>query len=316
MSFEFLRIASMRLAQRRLRTIVSDALLGLLDRLSEIEERGGPEPARYRATVELFDEIARHRSTPEDDRIIAEFRKAAPSFSTNATMHGFVCNRPYGCAGDFEIIERIYERYVSRNPTFQPWDDFFHSGDAAEAVRGRKEYCISLFEEVAARKPAAQILDIACGPCSDIMEFFSRGQSASVTVRCIDSDQNAVAFAQRRLAPYSQRVDVGQQNAFRANGGPYDLIWSAGLFDYLDDEAFVRLLRRMKKLWKPDGMIVIGNFGPNPVSKSYMEFGDWHLIYRSADQLVGLAVQAGYPSKSIEVDSERTGVNLFLRIQA
>ena len=97
----------------------------------------------------------------------------------------------------------------------------------------------------------------------------------------------------------------------------YDLIWSAGLFDYFDDKTFVRLVSRLKNYVKPGGELIIGNFAVGNPTEGYMElFLDWYLYHRSPEQLTKLAQDAGIPEVSrIKVDQEAAGVNLFMRIQ-
>ncbi len=33
--------------------------------------------------------------------------------------------KPRGCSSDFEILERIYDRYASSDPSLQAWDDYW-----------------------------------------------------------------------------------------------------------------------------------------------------------------------------------------------
>ena len=104
------------------------------------------------------------------------------------------------------------------------------------------------------------------------------------------------------------------QNAFRfKTDKKYNLIWSAGLFDYLDEKQFIFLFRALTKLLKPEGELVVGNFSESNTSKDYMEFGEWYLNHRTENELIRLAEQSGCVSKSISIDRETSGVNLFIK---
>jgi extracellular factor (EF) 3-hydroxypalmitic acid methyl ester biosynthesis protein len=71
--------------------------------------------------------------------------------------------------------------------------------------------------------------------------------------------------------------------------GKFDLIYSAGLFDYLTDAVAEKLVASMAAMLKPGGKLLIGNFAPSCCGRGYMElFLDWKLIYRNADQLRNL----------------------------
>jgi SAM-dependent methyltransferase len=96
----------------------------------------------------------------------------------------------------------------------------------------------------------------------------------------------------------------------------FHIIWSAGLFDYLRDAMFVRLLKVFLQHCLPGGEIVVGNFGEHNPSRNYMELlGGWKLIHRGRDQLIALSKLAGVSAEHVRVDQEPEGVNLFLHIR-
>ena len=113
-------------------------------------------------------------------------------------------------------------------------------------------------------------------------------------------------------------IDKIYQNAFKFRTKErYRLIWTAGIFDYFDDDTFVRLLERYLCFLDEDRELVIGNFSPNNPTRNYMEIvGDWHLNHRSADRLISLAKACGVDPKNIRIGQEPEGVNLFLHIKA
>ena len=75
----------------------------------------------------------------------------------------------------------------------------------------------------------------------------------------------------------------------RENLGTFDLIYSLGLFDYLEVAPARQLVGALFEMLKPGGRLVVANFLPMQ-SAAYMEaFMDWHLIYRTPEQLISLA---------------------------
>ena len=72
--------------------------------------------------------------------------------------------------------------------------------------------------------------------------------------------------------------------------GRFDLVYAAGLFDYLSQRLAQRLTRVMFDLLHPGGQMLVTNFVPLIPDIGYMEsFMDWHLIYRTHDEMVDLA---------------------------
>src|SRR2546422_4392091 len=61
----------------------------------------------------------------------------------------------------------------------------------------------------------------------------------------------------------------------------YDLVYCAGLFDYLPDQVCKRLMNIFYDLLAPGGLLVATNVDDSNPSKNWMEYAlDWHLVYR------------------------------------
>jgi SAM-dependent methyltransferase len=100
------------------------------------------------------------------------------------------------------------------------------------------------------------------------------------------------------------------------NSKKYDLIWSAGLFDYLDDRIAALLLKKVWRNLKDGGQIIFGNFGPDNPTRNGMELVvRWYLIHRTAEDLVKLVRMSGVPFSEVSIESEPLGVNLFCVIK-
>ncbi|MCB1097682.1 MAG: class I SAM-dependent methyltransferase [Verrucomicrobiae bacterium] len=135
-----------------------------------------------------------------------------------------------------------------------------------------------------------------------------------IKIRMLSNTQRI--YAKNLCKEYGERISFHNSNALRYRSKrAYDLIWSAGLFDYFDDKIFVFMLVRLREMLSQNGKIVIGNFSTQNPSKHYMELFDWHLYHRSPQSLRYLAKRAGFNPESIKVRKESLGVNLFLHIQ-
>ena len=94
----------------------------------------------------------------------------------------------------------------------------------------------------------------------------------------------------------------------------YDLVYSAGLFDYLKDPAVRAAGARLVDALAPGGHAVIGNFDVANPTRPLMELIlDWPLYHRSDDDLGRLFDGLG---SGMSVEREATGVNLFAVIGA
>jgi SAM-dependent methyltransferase len=286
--------------------------------LKALKENGGPQESQYEELRALYRSLGQKRKQGliSGDDIMNAWRALSDVYMTKDTMQGYVVLKPHGYAGDFIIIERIYERWLSPKQHLVNWDRFFHAQEAPRAVVNRKKYFIDLLNHLKNKNGRVDVLNIGCGPCQDIAEFISQGES-DVYFECIDYDKDAIEYSFNKLKAkgYTNHVEFYRENAFKFRPPKmYDLIWSAGLFDYLDENIFKSLLKKQLDYVKPGGELVVGNFSLDNPSRDYMECGDWFLFHRSQEELEKLARECGVPPENISVRSEALGVNLFLHI--
>jgi extracellular factor (EF) 3-hydroxypalmitic acid methyl ester biosynthesis protein len=134
----------------------------------------------------------------------------------------------------------------------------------------------------------------------------------------VDFDQNAIEFAKQQNCLFEGFVDYFRINVLRFKPCQwYDLIWSAGLFDYFRDRHFVYMIGKYFKYLAEGGEFIIGNFSSSNPTRRLMEvLSAWYLNHRSKYDLMRMALEAEAKEDDVEVDMEELGVNLFLRIKA
>lgn len=242
------------------------------------------------------------------------------SDSVQEFEHGYMCRhsrtKPLGYAGDHLIIDMIYRRCTEETGIGNLLDSFYHRQKAPTAVRNRKKYFTDLMHEQVHTYGIPSVLDVACGPCRDVSESLLLNGPA--TFHCVDLDAQALEYARSVVArTFHDTVCWQQANALRLKSThTYSLVWSAGLFDYLDDRQAALLLRKMWHWVSPGGEVVIGNFHLNNPDRPWMEWcGDWHLIHRDEDDMKRICNLANIPARSVRIEYEPLGVNMFLRIR-
>ena len=236
---------------------------------------------------------------------------------------GIMCHhsrtKPLGYAGDHLIIDMIYQHAVADTEVGRLVDEFFHRQLSPTAVRNRKQFFIETFGDLCRRKNAPSVLDIACGPCRDVAEALVELGSLSDNAKfhCVDMDPRAISYAQKIVPPQKSRnIKWQATNAFRLKTDKkHDLVWSAGLFDYLDDRVAAFLLRKMWHATEYGGEVIIGNFHSSNPDRPWMEWcGDWHLIHRNEEEMLNICNQAGIPIEVANFHYEPTKINMFLKL--
>lgn len=231
--------------------------------------------------------------------------------------------KPYGYAGDFKIIDDIYENSPVTSGFDRLFDNYFQMSAISVAVRNRKDDFKRILSDFIKSKEGQRtaIMNLASGPCREIRELLSENKDAckNVFFDCYDNDEHAIAYSKAALIDHPN-ICFKKENAIRIAfrkeistliDKKYDFIYSTGLFDYFSERVAVLVVSNLKKLLKPDGIMAIANVRDkysNP-SVHFMEWaGDWNLIYRDDDNFRKIFTDAGFKKKDIEIRYEQQGI--------
>ena len=316
MAFQSYIVEKMKTLEKK--STVMTAVFKTLDALRKMESF---DTSFYPIIDDLVANLAKHiKAGIVDEEELKKIRYYYGQEFLENTLQGSALLKKFGYAGDFLMIDAIYSHLSPENPFFKSWDDYFHHQAAPQAVRNRKEYFKNWILKKFETKDEIRLLNIASGPARDLLELFQKkGQNKKLIVTCIDADEHAIRYAKTITEPFQEHVEYLNVNIFKYKPDKkYDLIWSAGAFDYFNDKSFVHLLRKFKNWVCENGEVVVGNFNAdhNP-TRPYMEiFGEWFLQHRTYQELLDLGVQAGFQREHINVGREKENVNLFLHLPA
>lgn len=234
--------------------------------------------------------------------------------------------KPKGYAGDFLMMEMIYGNKPSGDGKLGLLvDDWCLNTAAARAVRGRRRLLKKQIRLACDKRSGEgnpiRIMNLACGSNREFFDFLSDcDYTRLIEATCIDADPQALEYTARHvnLFPHEASIRLMNDNVIKwslgrihHHYGPQDIIYSAGLTDYLDHRLFRALAIRCHAQLKPGGVLIIGNFGPANPNRAFMDHVlHWRLIHRSEDELKDLF--AGTPFKrEVRIMSEGQGLNLF-----
>ena len=285
------------------------------DELANIVHKGGPESSDYSRIEQICDVLMNANITIEQEHELYDLLKPILNFES-VIGHSFL--KPYGYTGDFEVIDKMYQNWKSTtSEEMFRWDSFFQNLHSVRAVRNRKQYFIDELTKLLQKQDTARVLNLASGPCTDVNEFFLRNPRNQFKFDCLDMDENAIQYGAAMCDNFIDSIQFINKNAFKYKpDGNYDLIWSAGLFDYFNDKVFKRLIQRMYGALEENGVLIVGNFSDYNPSRGVMEIlGQWYMHHRSEKELIQLALEIDIPIEKITVNHEETKVNLFLHLE-
>jgi extracellular factor (EF) 3-hydroxypalmitic acid methyl ester biosynthesis protein len=258
-------------------------------------------------------------------------------------MHRRAYEKPLGYAGDFRMMELCFTRDLSGDGLFGRFLHYLtqHYSVARtlvarevvmrEAVRGVAE---------SSDERPARILSMAAGPAIEIRELLGEVTSLRRPLELVllDQDETAHETAHRRLTRllvehhnnnlpvklqclrFSVRQLLGprtlEERAIRdVTLANLDLVYSAGLYDYLTEPVARRLTTVLYSRLRPGGRLLVGNLVEAPDSTWVMEYVvGWHLVYRTDESMLRLAAGLKPRPARVAITRDRTGGCLFLDV--
>ncbi|MBF0619226.1 MAG: hypothetical protein HQL19_03555 [Candidatus Omnitrophica bacterium] len=236
-------------------------------------------------------------------------------------------DKPFGYAGDFRVIDAIYENQPRTTGYCRLFDNYFQMSAIAVAVRNRKEdfkrKILNFVERNSERE--VRIMNLASGPCREIYELYHEHPDlmAKVSFDCFDSEKKAHRYAMHLLGGVG-KVNFIIENALKVAlskdvskkvVSKYDFIYSMGLYDYLNFDLSVRLTRNLRDRLKEGGELHVADVRDRYYNPSvlYMEWaGDWNLLYRTDEEFFRIFMEAGFSPFKLSHSYEQQGVVQYI----
>ncbi len=246
-------------------------------------------------------------------------------------------HKPLGYAGDYEMMNMIHRNRPEGRTLYEKLIHYLLVSQwPALSVRNRiahlKEKLAQETARVVRAKRRARILNIGCGPAWEIQDFLRESAlSNEADFTLVDFNQETLDYTRGKLNELARslgrhprietlNMSVNQllrravrQGSFGLDGN-YDLIYCAGLFDYLSEDTCRELVGLFHRNLQPGGLVVVANMDDSKPFRNFIEFVlDWQLIYRTADEIRRFAPDDVLAAT--KVVAEPSAVNLFLHVR-
>ena len=249
-------------------------------------------------------------------------------YQSTVFKRGF--EKPRGYPGDYQMLEIVYNNREVSSGIGGYIDRYGLEVPYAIAIRLRKDTMRDILREYlcASSNPVLKILNLASGGCREIRELCENPPpyEGTVDLYCIDQDEEALNFSRAALAA----LDTGYINVHLVKGNilrledlelgtnnSFDLIYSIGIADYLQDRMLTKIFRDSYNKLKVGGRLIVAYKDKErhrPVALHW--YGDWYFIPRNEDELIGLAQEAmGKDNICVSIIREPSGVIFFADIK-
>ena len=241
--------------------------------------------------------------------------------------------KPLGYPGDYLLMNQFYAREWEGDNLFAKLAHRYGSEQMmVKAVCSRMDFLrdavFRIVEEQAGQgEGPIRILCLGSGPVREIIEFAKAYDGdRRVEFTLLDQDNSALSFANRKLSPLvvksEERVHVrylylafrqlfGDDELFQSTLSS-NLVYSAGLFDYLSTGKAKLLVSKLWSKLPRGGKLLVGNFaGPPEHAWAPSLVLDWDLRYRTREEMEDLGSELDDAS-SVEVVTEELGLQFFI----
>jgi extracellular factor (EF) 3-hydroxypalmitic acid methyl ester biosynthesis protein len=246
--------------------------------------------------------------------------------------------KPLGYAGDYEMVNMMMrDRFQGPSTFAKILNAFFLSTPPVVAHQNRVEYMVGMLTREILRVQRegrdAKIFNVGCGPAQEIQQFLSKSNfPVRPDFTLLDFNEETLQHVQgvlndikRRYAPQASLNFVKKsvhhllkgaaRGGGEASGKKYDLVYCAGLFDYLSNNVCRQLVSIMYEWLAPGGLLMVTNVDSNNPSQGWMEYVvDWHLFYRNVKEMRSLA-PSHVTEDCIHILAEPTGLNTILELR-
>lgn len=243
-------------------------------------------------------------------------------------------SKPLGYAGDYEMVNMMFREPLEGQNTYAKLVNFacLEQGPV-KAHRNRIEIIYNKIKQEARKAlqngKLLRVMNLGCGPAIEIQKLIMEDEiSENCEFHLLDFNEETITYARTLLqelirqsgkkielkfihkSTHELLKDVATRNksAFQHS---FNMIYCAGLFDYLSDRVCKRILEVFYNWLEPGGRLIATNVHPRNSIRYFMEhLVEWHLIYRDESMMAALSPS----TNSHQVFTDSTGLNVFLEI--
>lgn len=212
-------------------------------------------------------------------------------------------DKPRGYAGDAVLLDYLYGLRSRADATDlgRRIGDMSANRGPAAAVRHRRDLIAYRIDQIAERHPAkARVLSVACGHFREGRHSVAVQTGNLEEVVALDSDPESLREVRKGSPACVSTCEMSVRRLLgrKTDLGEFDFVYTAGLYDYLEDRVATALTARLFSMLRPGGRLLYCNFLPDTPDIGYMEtFMGWKLIYRGLGAIVGLG--ADVPEREV-----------------
>lgn len=253
------------------------------------------------------------------------FRAQLAPLYENARLWNHCLTKPCGYAGDYIALEHFYDQRA-HDETTGPWtfvDLWATKTTLARAFKARKDLLRSWLEEEVWGRDRFRICALGSGSARELREI-PLDRLAGVSATLVDSDRKALWFARQHLEGRARSLGLVDDDVAREAGVPgalggarFDVVYAAGMFDYMTDDTAVEVGRKFTQLLGEDGYFIFSLTDARRFDAWFYDlFLDWKWVRRTVEDGPALAAKMGLRvDRALRVEGGAQGVFVCRKVR-
>jgi len=317
---------------------IDGATLELIEKMKTAEksinigsaEKNGALLMLQKAFDDFTKKAERFEQEIDDTSFLRQVRMSFHQKTNDLFSKSYFLNRartwPQGQQGDHKTLETVYRNVPQSDGIGYFLDIAALNTTLAQAIRNRIKMLETILKDELSKRLRPQVLNIACGSSRELVEIAPEIIDSRAHITCIDHDNDALSYSQNRLyyTDSLRYIDFRKYNALRLfdyeiaeqDFGSQDIIYSAGLFDYLDSDFLVKIMNSLYRLLNPGGKLIAPFKDARQYrSQTYQWLADWDgFLQRAEEDFLAILSEAQIPISKIEEQRDETGAIIFYTI--
>lgn len=230
-------------------------------------------------------------------------RTIHPLAKENIEVNERIYDKPFGYPGDFVVMNYIYDHHTGKMFGKTLYEMLINSYTCGLPISRsnvvRKEFYKNKISEVDSKRRSSRVMSVGGGSLRELTELISAEKlDGMVNFTSIDFEKRAIEYVKNKMSSFPNDLadrlsldfiymdvrDIIRRKELGA--GEQDLIYAAGIFDYLGERISRRLLKNLFEDLKPGGELYLCNISDKNTHRAYYEtLGDWIMFHRNVDIL-------------------------------
>jgi extracellular factor (EF) 3-hydroxypalmitic acid methyl ester biosynthesis protein len=226
--------------------------------------------------------------------------------------------KPRGYSGDAVMLDYIYK---PSQPEASLVGAAVHQATIglpnAKSILWRRNYLAARICDVIKTCREGRCLSVASGHMRELEIVRTTTTHRDLEFWALDQDQDSIeeclrSYPDFKIKPINRSISFLFKG--KLAGERYDMVYSAGLLDYLPDKTAEALLRKLYECLSEGGLLTVGNFTADSHGRGFMEaFMDWSLVYRNEEDIIRIAGKA-IPAAKYRMFRDDPGNVIYIEI--